>query len=274
MDTNSKLRVAAASVIGARHQRAGRNGQDAVFAVCGGDLAVAVVCDGCSSGASSEVGARLGARWFAERVAHALAAGDPIDRATFEAARRDLASRLAALANGDGNKVHKTPLATSSDHSTVEGRLQNAPSIDVAAVHELLLFTIVAAAVTRDGAAVWALGDGAYGFDGTVRVLGPFADNAPPYLAYDLLGDPREASFEALPATARRIVIATDGVEAFDYDLAVFGAVSTANPDALRRRLTMFARGDERVAWSEGRVVRTPAVLQDDCAVAIVERLS
>jgi hypothetical protein len=140
-------------------------------------------------------------------------------------------------------------------------------------VHELLLFTIVAAAITDDGAAVWALGDGAYGCDGNVRVLGPFADNAPPYLAYDLLGDPREAHFEALTA-ARRIVIATDGVEGLDHDLAVFGAVSTGNPDALRRKLALFARGEERIAWGEGRVHRSPAVLQDDCAVAILERLA
>jgi hypothetical protein len=250
MDTNTNLRVAAASVIGARHQRACRNGQDAVFARCDGRSAVAVVCDGCSSGTSSEVGARLGSRWFAEAVAEQLATGAAVaERTTYEAARRTVVERLSSLSEAKG-------------------------VVDAAAVHELLLFTIVAVAVTPDGAAVWALGDGAYGCDGNVRVLGPFADNAPPYLAYDLLGDPREASFEALPATARRIVIATDGVEAFDYDLAVFGAVSTANPDALRRRLMLFARADERVAWGEGRVVRTPAVLQDDCAIAIVERIS
>ena len=77
-----------------------------------------------------------------------------------------------------------------------------------------------------------------------------------------------------LPAGARRIVIATDGAADLGYDLAAFCAVTTANPDALRRRLAVLARGDERIAWGEGRVIRTPAALQDDCAVAIVERLA
>ncbi|HET9991791.1 MAG TPA: protein phosphatase 2C domain-containing protein [Kofleriaceae bacterium] len=252
MDTNSNVAAAAASVIGARHQRAGRNGQDAAATFVSDGVAVAVVCDGCSSGASSEVGARLGARWFAERLGHALVAGASVaECATWEASRRDVATRLRTIAEDSSSRY-----------------------VDAQAVHELLLFTIVAVAVTPDGAAVWALGDGAYGCDGLVRVLGPFADNAPPYVAYDLLGTPADAHFEVLPATARRIVIATDGAADLDYDLAPFGAVSTANPDALRRRLSVLARGDDRIAWGEGRVHRTPAVLQDDCAIAIVERLA
>ena len=60
-------------------------------------------------------------------------------------------------------------------------------------VHEHFLFTIVAAAVADDEVAVWAIGDGAYTIAGRdliacpPRVLGPFADNQPPYLGYDLL---------------------------------------------------------------------------------------
>ena len=58
------VNATAAAVTGARHQRSARNGQDAALAWCDGDTAVAVVCDGCSSAASSEVGARLGATLF------------------------------------------------------------------------------------------------------------------------------------------------------------------------------------------------------------------
>jgi hypothetical protein len=262
MDTNKTLRTTAASVIGARHVRAGRNGQDAAFAWCDGRIAVAVVCDGCSSGPSSEVGARLGSRWFAERLALALVAGAAVDdSATYEAARRDVAGRLHALADGDGNNVHAQPPA------------DRIATLDADIVHEMLLFTILAVAVTQDGAAVWALGDGAYGYAGHTRVLVPFADNAPPYLAYDLLGDPRDAHFEVLPPDARRIVIATDGVADLHDDLGVFGAITTANPDALRRRLAQLATHDERIDWTERRAIRTPALLQDDCAVAIVEVL-
>lgn len=243
MDT----KTATASVIGARHRRAGRNGQDAAAAWTGDGAAVIVVCDGCSSGASSEVGARLGARLFAHTLGAKLAAGACVRApASWEAARAAVASALAVAIGGD--------------------------AVDAAAVHDHLLFTIVAAAVTCDGAAVWALGDGAYSWDDTTTVLGPFANNEPPYLGYDLLGAPRDARFEVLPDQARRIVVATDGIEDLHGDLTAFAApVFTAHPDALRRKLVQLARADERIDWSAGRVIRVPAVLQDDCAIAIVE---
>ena len=85
MNTNT----AAASVIGARHQRAGRNGQDAAVVVTGEDVAIAVVCDGCSSGASSEVGARLGAMVFAQKLRARLEAGECV-RLSCEGLRQDL----------------------------------------------------------------------------------------------------------------------------------------------------------------------------------------
>ncbi len=242
MNTNS-FRTAAAAVIGARHRRAERNGQDAVCVLVEGDVAVAVVCDGCSSGAASEVGARLGARWFAEL---ALELADVRDRAPWEAARAALVTQLEQLVSANG-------------------------VIDAQLVRELALFTIVAAKITPAGAAVFALGDGAYAIDGKTRVLGPFPDNEPPYIAYDLLGAPAPAHFEAFDRP-RRIAIATDGIEDLDGDFGLFGAV-TAHPDALRRKLVQLARNEELIAWDERRVIRTPARLQDDLAIAIIETL-
>lgn len=246
MNTNSRLRTSSASVIGARHRRAGRNGQDAAAAWARGDVAVVVVCDGCSSGGNSEVGARLGARLFAQRLGTRLASGACVrERAVWEAVRREV-GRTFGLALGD-------------------------TAIDVEAVHEHLLFTIVAAAITDEGAAVWALGDGAYRFADQTRVLGPFANNEPPYLAYDLLGIAVEATFEVLPEGVQRIVVATDGIEDLGGDFSRFAAPLT-HPDALRRTLVQLARAEERIDWSERRVVRTPALLQDDLAIAVIER--
>lgn len=243
MDTNS--RVASASVIGARHQRAGRNGQDAAIALTGDGIAVAVVCDGCSSGASSEVGARLGARLFAEILLAKLATGCVRERSVWEEVRAEVARTLAHVVGG--------------------------AIVDAEAVHATLLFTIVAAAVTRDGAAVWALGDGAYGCDGAVEILGPFADNAPPYLAYDLIGSAQASHFAVLEG-AKRIVVATDGIADLEHDFGVFADPAfVAHPDRLRRRLVQLAQHDERIDWAAQRVVRTPALLQDDCAIAIIE---
>jgi hypothetical protein len=105
-----------------------------------------------------------------------------------------------------------------------------------------------------------------------LRVLGPFADNQPPYLAYDLLGMPATAHVEAWHASAGQIVVATDGV----MDLALDGLLdgrdprALGHPDGLRRWLAVRARGAERIDWDARRVVRTPAALQDDGAVAVL----
>src|SRR5689334_18278369 len=50
---SNTIMASAATVIGARHLRMARNGQDAVATWVGDGAAAAVVCDGCGSGASS-----------------------------------------------------------------------------------------------------------------------------------------------------------------------------------------------------------------------------
>ena len=242
MNTNSHgWRANAAAVTGARHLRAARNGQDAAAAWVGEVGAAVAVCDGCSAGAGSELGARLGAalvvRALADRLAAGAAADDP---QLWDAVRAEIAGARAALL---------------------------APQPD-AARRDAVRFKIEAAAATRDAAAVWALGDGAYAVDGAPRALGPFPDNAPPYLAYDLEGAPRAALLEPLRG-ARAIVVASDGL-APDALPAFAQPRFVAHADALRRELAVRARAGERIAWDERRVVHTPAALQDDGAVGVL----
>lgn len=248
MDTSSRIRGVAAAVTGARHLRAARNGQDAAAVWLGGDAGAVVVCDGCGSGASSEVGARLGARLVIAALARRLEAGaSPACRETWEDVRREVAGVLEDLVRAAVGEADRA-----------------------AFVEEHLLFTIVAAAVSGGEAAVWALGDGGYAVAARTRELGPFEDNQPPYLAYDLVGMPQVAVHEVIDAAGPgAIVVATDG--AVEVGLDVFGVeASLAHADALRRRLTVLARGGEQIDWSARRVVRTPAALQDDGAVGIL----
>jgi len=255
MDTNSKVRVAAAAVTGARHLRSARNGQDATAAWTGRVVGAIVVCDGCGSGGSSEVGARLGAQLVIAALAPRLVGGArPADPALWAAVRAEVAGVLARLVD-----------AMPGDREQV--------------VHEHFLFTIVAAAVAGDEVGVWAIGDGAYAVSGTgipqapPRVLGPFADNQPPYLAYDLLGAAAPAHLEAARARAGMVIVATDGVAELGIE-TLCGEAGIArylrHPDALRRQLAVLARGTERIDWAERRTVRTPAVLQDDGALAVL----
>jgi len=276
--------AAAAAVTGARHHRAAHNGQDAAATWVGDGAGAVVVCDGCGAGDSSEVGARLGAQLVIGAVAARLRGGE----------------RPRALWSG----VREQVVATL-------GHLVEAMPVDrAAAIHDYFLFTIVAAAVAGDEACVWAIGDGAYVFSPCespsaipsasrmggpdrpdrscvpdrpsalppviappgMRVLGPFADNQPPYLGYDLLGMPATAHVEAWHARAGQIVVATDGV----MDLALDGLLDgrdprlLGHPDGLRRWLAVRARGGERIDWDARRVDRTPAALQDDGAVAVL----
>lgn len=232
---------------GARHLRSARNGQDAAVAWTSATDALVVVCDGCSGGASSEVGARLGAALFARALAARLLAGErPGDPNLWTGVRADVVRVLAEL-------------------------LERMPGDRTEILREHFLFTVLAAAVSCGEAAVWALGDGAYSFGDYTRVLGPFEHNAPPYVAYDLLGDARPAELAIASPARGAIVIATDGACDLDHGLERFLADRyIAHPDALRRQLAVLARTDERIDWNERRVVRAPAALQDDCAVGIL----
>jgi len=230
MDTMS----ARAAVIGARHARTGRNGQDAAAAWAAGDAGAIVVCDGCSAGAHSEVGARLAAQVALAAIAAGL---------SWDGVRARVLRALAQL-------------------------IEHLPDREQA-VHDHLLFTIVAAARRGDEVSVWAVGDGGYAIGDRERVLGPFADNQPPYLAYELLGATVADHVELADACTGAVVVGTDG--ACELGLSRFTERRFVDhPDALRRELARCARPVERIDWDARRVERRPALLQDDGAVAVL----
>jgi hypothetical protein len=296
-----------ATVTGARHLRVARNGQDAAAAASGPGWAAAAVCDGCSAGAYSEVGARLGAALVVAALARRLAAeasevggagrgvggagrevdgagrgvggaGREVDGAGREVgggAERDFGGATREVGGVDRERV----LARHAQlWAEVRAEVVRALTtlVDrmggdrVKAVVDHFLFTIVAVAATREGASVCAIGDGTYAFDGETRVRGPFADNQPPYLGYALLGDDPPAHVEAVPAGTRVVAIGTDGATELPGGLARFTEPRyLAHADRARRELAVLARGREVIEWDERRVVRT-AELHDDCAIAVV----
>src|SRR5882672_1658290 len=98
MTADSAIRVAAAAVIGARHLRAARNGQDAAIAWAGAETAAVVVCDGCGASPSSEVGARLGASLVIRSLAQRLSRGErPACDELWTGVRADVARALAIV---------------------------------------------------------------------------------------------------------------------------------------------------------------------------------
>jgi hypothetical protein len=260
MDTISAV---SAAVTGARHLRVARNGQDAAATWVGDGAGAIVVCDGCGSGASSEVGARLGAQLVIGAIAAALQRGERPSE-LWPGVRARVTSVLAQLVEA---MVGAVPAASSS--AVPVARSTSAGGDRAAAIREHFLFTIVAAAVAGGEACAWAIGDGGYAFGESMHVLGPFTGNQPPYLAYDLLGMPAVAHLDARDAVAGSVAVVTDG--AAELGLAeLTDRAALAHPDGLRRRLAVLARGCERIDWDTRRVIRTPAALQDDGAVAIL----
>lgn len=222
----------AGGVTGRDHVRAGRDGQDGWALVETPALLAAVVTDGCSSGASSEVGARLGARWLAALVARRF------DRAAPAASARAITRALVA---------HLGVMARS---------LSPARRIEAPLVGDTLLFGFLAAVVTVDHAIVFGVGDGVVWVDGVTTVIDPGPDNAPPYLAYALLGAAIEPVIH-FEGHAKAIAIATDGAAPIAGELGtlVEDPGLFRNGSLLRKRLTVRA-----------------AELRDDTTIAIVRR--
>jgi len=203
---------------------------------------VAVVCDGCSSGAHSEVGAQVGAQVLVQAIARELAAcmnpGEVMDRA-----RTRTLAQLTLLAEAMGG-------AGSEDFRNTVG--------------EHLLFTVVGFVLGPERAWAFALGDGALVVNDSVQLLGPFPGNAPPYLGYALLGEPGAAAWNLElrplppPAEIQTLIIATDGAAGIDF--VPFGA----DPRVLRN--PDFAR---RLLWQQAR----ERALDDDATLVVARRL-
>ncbi len=237
--------VATGTVAGRVHRRLARPNQDAVSWIRTQRGVVLVVCDGCGGAPRSEVGAALGARLWSRALTERLDAGAAADAALFEAAGDDVIAHLAALA---------AAMAADPSHVVVEH----------------FMFTSLAAVITAETIAVHAVGDGVIVMGDTVRVVGPFPDNQPPYLAQALLGErPHGMTWIADPREIDRVAIATDGAGALPDlgDLAV--DIVFRNPAALTRRLSLLAEDAVEIDWDARRVVRRPALLDDDTTIAM-----
>lgn len=222
---NAPFAIAAGSVAGRHHAHAGRNNQDAWAWTRSDAGVVAVVCDGCSSAPRSEVGAALGARLLVQALqAELVAKVDPLE--AHERAHRRVLGHLASLAEA----MSGAPLGTEAFAATVA---------------EHFLFTVVGFALGREGGWAFAVGDGALNVDGTLTVLGPFPDNAPPYLAYALLGGLPPPALELRPLDVDRlgcIVAATDGAASLDFAPLRDDPRVLTNPDMARRLVWQQAR--------------------------------
>jgi len=236
--------AAAGSVTGRDHRRAERDGQDGHAVVVTDALIAVVVTDGCSSGRSSEIGARLGAAWLATLIeqhfgATAIATSSATARVTHVV--RELLARLEVLARS----------------------LDAAGDVKPVRVDEALLFGFLAVVVTPETTLVFGIGDGIVLAGGELTTLDPGPLNAPPYVAYGLLGAPLEPRIHFTGPTAQLelVAVATDGLVPLGAELAELAADPryAKNPSLLRKRLI---------------VLSDHGTFSDDATVAVVRRRS
>ncbi len=246
---------AAATVLGREHARVGRNNQDAFHTRASAQGLVAVVTDGCGSGAASEVGARLGAWRAVDTALTLLAEGVGPDAPGFLALlEADLLGFLKGLAGQLGPE----------------------------AVGEALLFTLVGAVCTPSHVLLFAAGDGLWALNGEVHRLGPFPGNAPPYLGYGVLR-PGLVGLKPLAlrptAAVDSLLLGTDGaVDLLDEPggpLSRFWREDRyfTNPDALRRHLALLNRETVRADFPGRRLVRETGRLGDDTTLVVLRRI-
>ncbi len=267
------FQIAGGSVPGRSHITVGKGNQDAYHWCLEENSLVAVVCDGCGSGAESEVGAAIGARLLVAEITRAIQLGRAIESPElWESVRQNVLARLSDLVSAMGGKRSHL-------------------------VSEMFLFTVVGLAVAPDRAVIFAAGDGLFAVGDDVERLGPFARNEPPYLGYGLLdpdpvrpSSPRLIVHRAFPASELdSVLLGTDG--AADLlalaDRALPGgdgesvgklsrfweeASHFTNRDAVRRRLARINREITRPVWDERRLAREPGLLEDDTTIVVVRR--
>lgn len=171
--------LAGGSVIGRDHRVVPKNNQDAYHVYQGIAGTVAVVCDGCGSGAHSEVGAAIGARLICRSVHDELMAHGQMDFRWWRV-ERDVLSSVHVLATQMGGNYRET-------------------------IEDYFLFTIIGVVIPTHPVSQWGstptvvffgVGDGLTVINGESNWSGPWPGNAPPYLAYQLLDAPGFAPSE------------------------------------------------------------------------------
>ncbi len=206
---SQQFSIALGSAPGYRHWKGYRNNQDAAFVAERAEGLAAVVCDGCSAGSHSEVGAQLMCRFLAERALDLLSGNalSPSWDLTLVADRADflVTLRRAALA-------------------FMRQTLGHLGGDTVRNTQDLMLFTVVGAILTDEVSFVFTLGDGIYSVNGHYRAIDE--QDRPSYLAYALLdpawlgGQAPSLQFVERAAVAttalQDLKLGTDGVTALD----------------------------------------------------------
>ncbi len=257
-----EFEIAAGSVQGTEHQRLGRNNQDAYYISRLPEAVTAIVSDGCGAGDHSEVGAQFGVHLTANRIYQQLKTQPAIDWSRLRAEILEDLKMLVTMIGGSPSSIEA-----------------------------YLLFTLVGAVITPYQVTIFSVGDGVYSLNHQLIELGPFEQNAPPYLAYGI----RSAELSLfqvhhqLPlAQFKSLLVGTDGVvdlikhshQSLPGQSQLVGSISQfwlddryfSNPDQLRRQLSLINRSVVQPDWESRCLHKIPGLLTDDTTLIVIRR--
>lgn len=179
------LQFTDASLIGKSHQQLAYNNQDALAWDIHPQRIVGVVCDGCGSQPSSEVGAQLAAQYVAHYLSH-----------TETWTPQDLQSGLEAYMKNIAQQT--CPHSQEAQASFLRNNF---------------LFTLLAFVQTDTATHLLYVGDGCFLVNDEWTRLDH--QNRPPYLAYNLLEGVPSTVLQTRVVTedVQRLLLATDGLE-------------------------------------------------------------
>lgn len=261
--------VAGGSVLGYEHRRIGKNNQDAYHIWHSDHLIIAVVCDGCGSSPQSEVGAQIGVKLVTEVILQQYQTQADPTTLNWSQIHQNLLDRLALIISTMGNHP-------------------------IEMIQNYWLFTIVGAVIQPDSVTLFSAGDGVIIVNDQLIPLGPFPNNAPPYLAYSLCSTDLDQLFgftlhQVIPRSQlRSLLLGTDGVQdlisAADRPLPgkseTVGTISQfwnddqyfLNPDQIRRRLALINRDICTPDWQKQSLNRERGLLPDDTTLIVIRQ--
>ncbi len=162
---NELFELAAGSVRGKDHEFSRKQNQDAYRFVVGTNYMTGVICDGCGDPSSphSDIGA-----WIAAKVLlTCLSTFNTIGRQRLELVRRATLNTISSLVADmsipfDNEDMHRN-------------------------IRDHFLFTSVCFYIDKQIAYFFSIGDGTLWVNGEQILIGPFPNNAPPYMCYSLM---------------------------------------------------------------------------------------
>jgi hypothetical protein len=266
--------IAGGTVAGRDHVRIGKNSHDA-YSWFHKDLIVAVVCDGCGSGEHSEVGAKIGAKIVVDQVLRHYRA----EPGSFP---------YATMKNpGLGNVQRSILINIQSIAEAMAGSFSKN-------VSDYFLFTIIGVLLDpKEGQAfIFGCGDGIFYVNDVPTTL-PSLNNAPPYLAYNLVETNRPMPelgmfWMGSIDTVKSILLGTDGVADLvrSSDKPIpgreekIGPISQfwekdgffKNPFSIGHKLALINRSISKVDWEKKAMSEAHGPLHDDTTLVTIRR--